>query len=281
MILLVGVKEDNVVKYFRDYLDSVEVPYKFLDLSEVGSRIVFDSSGLHFGDSEFFEYASFVGVLNRLAGLSSADRLRYPKLAVSVEWLCYLLEYEFRKVANRLSTGMVNNSKPYQLDFIGNLLLKPESHVFANTLIKKKDSVGSGYIYKSTSSIRSIVKKVVDVRKKARCPVFVQKLIQGRNIRVHVVNESCFPLQVEASAIDYRYDNNPIFTEAELPKDICNKCVKISKKHGYVFTGIDLIRTEDNKYYFLEANPSPGYSYFEGFMEKPRISEALCHYFMS
>lgn len=58
-----------------------------------------------------------------------------------------------------------------------------------------------------------------------------------------------------------------------MPTELEQKCIAISRYLGLNFAGIDLI-DQDGEYFFLEANPSPGFSFYEYKAYQP-ISEAI------
>jgi glutathione synthase/RimK-type ligase-like ATP-grasp enzyme len=48
-----------------------------------------------------------------------------------------------------------------------------------------------------------------------------------------------------------------------VPVEVAQKCISLNQKLGLGFSGIDLMRTPDDKWFCYEVNPSPAYSYFE------------------
>jgi D-alanine-D-alanine ligase-like ATP-grasp enzyme len=55
----------------------------------------------------------------------------------------------------------------------------------------------------------------------------------------------------------------------QLPADIARRCVELSKHLDLPLSGIDLRRCADGRYVCFEANPSPGFVYFEPFPDHP------------
>jgi glutathione synthase/RimK-type ligase-like ATP-grasp enzyme len=93
------------------------------------------------------------------------------------------------------------------------------------------------------------------------CPTYFQQYIAGTNVRVHVVGKDVFAVEITSDAIDYRRDTYDMFP-ASLPKAIAEKCRIVSKTLGLLAAGIDLIRSADGEWYFLEANPSPAFTFY-------------------
>jgi glutathione synthase/RimK-type ligase-like ATP-grasp enzyme len=138
-------------------------------------------------------------------------------------------------------------------------------------------------IFKSLSSVRSIVQRVDEEALRRldllpNCPTQFQECVDGVDVRVHTVGKRYFATQIVSGASDYRYAGRQgaeIEIEAtELPDDIAAACIGVTKALGLVVAGIDLRRTPDGRYYFFEANPSPGFIFYERATRQP-ISEAI------
>jgi glutathione synthase/RimK-type ligase-like ATP-grasp enzyme len=93
------------------------------------------------------------------------------------------------------------------------------------------------------------------------CPTYFQQYIAGTNVRVHVVGKDVFAVEITSDAIDYRRDTHEMFPTS-LPEAIAEKCRIVSRALGLLAAGIDLIRSADGKWYFLEANPSPAFTFY-------------------
>jgi glutathione synthase/RimK-type ligase-like ATP-grasp enzyme len=108
-------------------------------------------------------------------------------------------------------------------------------------------------------------------------------MIDGFNLRVHVIGEKLYGTQILTSAVDYRYaiqqGSSTKLKPYELTVDLIEKCLKLGKVCELAFMGIDLIINEEDVY-CLEVNPSPGYSYYQKITKQP-ISEALGEYLMN
>jgi glutathione synthase/RimK-type ligase-like ATP-grasp enzyme len=188
-------------------------------------------------------------------------------------------------VINRSDPSATNNSKPYQLTVIQEAGLRiPETFISNDSgaagrfLSENPDS-----IYKSISSVRSIVRRVSDAHRASLddvkwCPTLFQRLVPGTNYRAHVLNGDVLAVRLESSEVDYRYARTTMVA-AELPADVVRKCQRLNSMLGLHFSGIDLMRTPDDEWYCFEVNPSPGYSYFEQGSGQ-QISAALARFMM-
>jgi len=277
MILLIGIKEDPTLNYFSQYLQKRNEKFYFLDQSELGIKINVDTSTIYTSNMKL-ELKEITGIFNRVTGLN--PNVTYPNYRYAQMSLLYhLIESSDAKVANKLVPGSTNFSKPFQLNLISTKKLRiPRSYIVANAYLPIFEEE---VIYKSVSSERSIVQKLTsnDLEKPVTAPVLFQAFIKGDNIRVHVVNDQVFPLKISTKSVDYRYAKGEInFDLIELPREIAQECISITKECGLIFSGVDLIKSSKHNYYVLEVNPSPGYSYFEKEMSSEKISEALLNY---
>ena len=79
-------------------------------------------------------------------------------------------------------------------------------------------------IYKSMSSVRSIVKELKASSLEAvekLGPVFFQQRIVGQNIRAHVIGAKTVACMIRSDGVDYRYAASTIEPVA-LPQEIAN-----------------------------------------------------------
>ena len=138
-------------------------------------------------------------------------------------------------------------------------------------------------IYKSVSSVRSIVRRLERkdlprTESVRNCPTQFQEWVEGVDIRVHTVGDEVFATELVSTASDYRYasrsGDSVSATAIDIPPDIAAACIAMTKSVGLVISGIDLRRTPDDRYYCFEMNPSPGFLFYERATGQP-ISEAV------
>jgi hypothetical protein len=189
------------------------------------------------------------------------------------------------RVANRPAAMYSNNSKPYQLQ-----LIQAQGWSVPPTLVTNDPAALAEFrarhgriIYKSISGIRSIVSEwtagdAAQLSRLDRLPTQFQALISGTNVRVHVVAERVFATEICSDALDYRYASREgrdiCMRPLDLPPEIEERCIRLTRSLGLVFSGIDLKRDLDGCWYCFEVNPSPGYSYFQDQAGQP-IADAL------
>lgn len=178
------------------------------------------------------------------------------------------------RILNRPWDMLSNLSKPYQAQIIASAgFLVPPTCITNNPgrVMRFKKSY-TNLIFKSISSVRSIVKeldhdRLKDLHKIQYLPTQFQQKLRGTNIRVHVVGDVLFATKAESSVVDYRYagreNEDCNLSSHQLPARIEKGCFQLSKLLNLPLCGIDLFKTDDNKYYCFEVNPSPGYSYYQ------------------
>ncbi len=188
--------------------------------------------------------------------------------------LLYWMDMTEVRLLNPPWTMGSNMSKPYQSQLIKEAGFKiPPTCISSRkeTLQPFRESY-QPLIYKSISSVRSIVKELQQkdeplLDKLQYLPTQFQQKLTGINIRVHVVGDAIFPTKIETAVTDYRYarreNKTARLSACKLPPKIAKNCFELSRRLGLTLCGIDLFLTDDGEYYCFEVNPSPGYSYFQ------------------
>lgn len=183
-------------------------------------------------------------------------------------------------VVNRPSAMASNNSKPYQTE-----LIRAAGFDVPDTLVTTDAAAVRAFwkkhgtvIYKSISGIRSIVsrlrpehrEKLPDV---SHCPTQFQEHVEGTDIRVHVVGDAVFGCEILSDADDYRYPScegaDPQVRSWRVPDDLAGRCRRLAAALDLAVAGIDLRRTPQGLFYCFEANPSPGFSFYEDATGQP------------
>ena len=218
-------------------------------------------------------------------GRRPADASAAARILTFHELLLTWLEGASCRVANRPSASGSNLSKPYQAQLIAAAGLAVPDTLVTNDprLAAQEVDTHDEVIFKSTSSVRSIVRRV-DGARRARLdrvralPTQFQPRLLGPDVRVHVVGSEVFATEVVTSAVDYRYAGRDglaaTFRPVELPEEVADACRRVADALELPFCGIDLKRLEDGRHVCFEVNPSPGYSYYQDHTGQP-IAAAL------
>jgi hypothetical protein len=188
-------------------------------------------------------------------------------------------------IVNRPSAMASNNSKPYQTE-----LIRAAGFDVPDTLVTTDISAVLSFwnkhgtvIYKSISGIRSIITRLrPEHREKfpdvSHCPTQFQEYIEGTDIRIHVVGDEVFGCEILSEADDYRYPSGQSagvqVQSWRVPDDLARRCRRLATALNFAVAGIDLRRTSAGRFYCFEANPSPGFSFYEEATGQP-VGEAI------
>lgn len=171
-------------------------------------------------------------------------------------------------VLNRPGPAAGNATKPAQSRVAATFgFLIPDSLLTNDQAAARAFAARHGQvIYKGAGGSRTITGLLdpADAGRLARlatCPTYLQRYIAGSNVRVHVVGADVFAVEVDSDAVDYRRHVTGL-RPVSLPSDVADACRALTAELGLRLAGIDLIRTPTGDWYFLEANTSPGFSFY-------------------
>ena len=302
MILLCGIPTEEPLARVGLELAELDVPYRFFNQrSTVTSDFSFEvgSDGLtgtvEIGP-ETFGLRDISAVYTRLmdyrylpelAGLPAAAPEREQCRQVH-DALSSWIEITPARVVNRAAAMASNNSKPYQAQLIRSVgMAVPETLITNQPDLVRDFVVEHGrVIYKSISGTRSIVQEL-DHNGLSRlddigwCPVQFQALVEGVDVRVHVIGEQVHATRVSSEATDYRYASaSGTFARLEptrLSDPVAAQCVALTALLGLRFSGIDLRITPAGEVVCFEVNPCPAYAYYEGHTGQPIARSLALH----
>jgi len=176
-------------------------------------------------------------------------------------------------IVNRPQYIATNASKPYQAARIREVGFEiPKTLVTTDPEAAKEFfETHREIIYKSVSSQRSVVARLTKERAQdldniSSCPTQFQEWIKGNDYRVHVVADECFACEIVSAADDYRFTNDQQvqLRAHNLPERIAILCRKLARDLNLPVAGIDLRRTDDDRWFCFEANPVAGFAYYQG-----------------
>lgn len=283
-ILILGSRGDPVIVHFLNFISKNELKeckFIFIDQDQFGKSVHLTDKRWFFSKNKSLDHNDIHGVWNRLLTNKFSNKCLDSCVYRNIVAYCYFLMDEvYPKVLSRPKDAMSNCAKLYQSSILSLKNIKfTESVIFANVIDVVLGNP-SKWIFKSMSGVRSIVKPVADSsfskgrRISVSEPVLFQRRIDGDNIRVHVIGEEVFSTRCRSNVLDYRYGDTKL-DYVDIPHDIKKECITISVFLNLPFVGIDLI-LKNSEYTFLEANPAPGYCYFED--SSYPISSALARY---
>jgi hypothetical protein len=116
------------------------------------------------------------------------------------------------------------------------------------------------------------------LRELAQAPVQFQELIEGVDIRVYVIGADLFAAEIRSSTLDFRADPHAEIVPLKLPDTVMEDCFLLAKTLGLAMSGIDIRKTPEGEYVFLEGNPAPMFIHFEnrtGYPISDRLADML------
>lgn len=110
-------------------------------------------------------------------------------------------------------------------------------------------------------------------------PVIFQEYIEGVDLRIIVVGDRIFAAEIDARKTSYPVDMRMVIGEAsmkpiELPSDLQDMILRFMRVLGLVYGAIDMRRTDEGFFVFLEVNPAGQWLFVEERTGQP-ISQAM------
>ncbi len=259
-VIVLGCKNDYTFHYFKTISENLKK--KKDEIHYLYYEDIFKKW------SYYYEQDKFIFKIDNKKVLPSALYHRGVMIEGVADWnhplilIQTIFNFSNMKVVTRPYDQFRNTSKPFQQITTLQSIQTP----FTSIIKKYKTSLPKKSVVKSISSVRSIVVdeniyKQWNAEALSHLPVQFQEKIDGKNIRVHVVDDEVFAHEVHIQGgVDYRY-NKPQYTPIQLPQSVIEVCQELRQRENNLLVGIDLIY-KNKKYYCLEVNPSPGWGHF-------------------
>lgn len=140
------------------------------------------------------------------------------------------------------------------------IICKPISETPFFSSLLENDIVESLILYTKSFTADEIEEEIPTTFFKS---LFQQQIIKEFEIRVFYLNDTCYSMAIfsqndKQTQVDFRNynDSKPNRTVPfKLPKEVEENVKKFCRKAGYTIGSLDLIKSRDGKYYFLEINP--------------------------
>jgi hypothetical protein len=272
MIGIAGTKADPVMVHFAARCVLGDVPFAVLDLMETSAagdwRLSTPPDSADFvSGAERVRLADLTGLYIRpiYLGRTPQHAARWHGL---MEGLGAWVDEAGLTVVNRLGSHQLNGYKPAHYAWLSARgLLVPPSLLSADPR-RVREFIGGG---------RAVVKPVCGTRATTReirpgdlgrladsqGPVLVQRLIEGDDVRAHVVGDAVIACRFSSTTVDYRSDREATKEVLDIPSDLASLLVARTAEQGLVFAGWDFKLDQDGTYWCLECNPMPGYSFYD------------------
>jgi len=298
MILLWGLQSDETLAWVGYWLREKGAGVYFLDHSAIDRTRMSYSAAAAASNYQLYHDDEPIALDKVTAAyLRPYDFRQYPQFqqepaltesAIQVHNLMNSWsETTTARVINPPSAEATNHSKVFQSRLIHQTTGLPVPPTLISnhweTIRQFAQEHGGTLVYKSLSCIRSVAKQIIygelQERQDPIAPALFQKKITGTNVRVHVVGLSTFACAIHTDVLDYRYGPRMI-QEMTLPPHIHDKCLSLTRHLGLQLAGIDLIVTSAGEWYCLEANPNPGFSFYDTSKDQP-IARAVAELLLS
>jgi len=283
MIVVAGTPAEDPVRRLLEAADTAGIEVVLLDETSAADwdlRVAGGPDGVHArlvdGGREV-DLAGATGLYLRLTVPRRAgpepDPLEQQRRDAALSLVAAWADVAPLRVANRPRAMASNGSKPYQAALIRSLGLAVPPTLVTNDPAAVREFQGEHgrLVYKSASGIRSIVHELTaarsaDLGRVRHLPTQFQRLLEGTNVRVHVVGGAVFACEIGSATIDYRYREGgepAVMRPVELPPEVAERCVAVATALDLPLAGIDLLRDGEGRWWCFEVNPSPAYSCFE------------------
>jgi hypothetical protein len=297
MVLLWGVPSDPPIAAVEKILRCGRAPYAFLDEravldtelklrfdGQIGGTLCVNGDSLQLEDITAVYPRPYDLELIQSVSAAGPESPEFRHATALHHALSIWLDLTPALVLNRPRDMALNYSKPYQA-----MLIRASGFPSPETLLTTDTSAvhdfrkeHDGVIYKSVSSIRSIVSQLrpeddVRLASVAWCPTQFQQRITGTELRIHIIGDELFACEIVTKADDYRYatlsGNTLEILPYTLSEDCAAKCRSVVAAMNFTIAGVDL-RCEKGTWYCFEVNPSPGFMYYQEQTGQP-IDEAI------
>ncbi|MFJ9820104.1 RimK family alpha-L-glutamate ligase [Streptomyces sp. NPDC101151] len=278
MIYAVGVATDGTLAHFTTEAADRSAEVTLVDLGDLvhrGSwRLALPDDGdswILVGDQRH-DLGPEDGYFCRLADLSAfeddaARTVRWRSLMAS---LTAWLDRVPGVVVNRPGAAGDNGSKPlHEVTLARHGFDVPESLTSSDPARLRAFAGGGPAIVKALSGVRADSRLVApaefDDFVPQQGPVHLQRYVAGSDVRVHVLGDELHAEEAVCAAVDYR--TAPLdeveFRPHHLPSGLATRIAACTRGLGLAFAGWDLKRDTDGRYWCLEANPMPGYDWYD------------------
>jgi len=285
VIGLAGSKADPVMVHTAAHCVRHEVPFAVIDLVDTASRgswslTVPPDAGDHVSGDEEVRLAELSGIYVRAIRLG--DDTGAHRWRGLVDGFTAWLGERPIPVVNPPGAHVLNSYKPAHYAWLAERgLAVPASLVTARARDAADFLAGGRAVVKPLCGTRATTRELDLERLEGRDdlggPVMVQRLVQGDDVRAHVIGGEVIACRFRSDQIDYRSDRSAERCVTRLPDDLAHRLTTLSAEQGLVFAGWDFKVDADEEYWVLECNPMPGYSFYDRVADGA-IAAALVRY---
>jgi glutathione synthase/RimK-type ligase-like ATP-grasp enzyme len=288
MILIITHKQDYTADFVINKLNKQKIAYKRLNCEDILLKD-FSLSLENEYKYDLLEESKYSSVwfrrtkLPEIHGLDGADKMYvldeidsfFKNLFTSIpsKWLSLpssvyeaenkILQLRIAKeIGFNVPATLITNSKERLTRFYdecgGEMILKPISQT--------RIQYGKSASFIFTNPVTSEVMERINEYDLTPC-IYQKKIEKEYEIRITVIENEVFSAAVysqtdEQTKNDWRKKKLD-FHKVEIPNDLKEKCISIVKRLNLGFGAIDIIKSVDDNYYFLEINPNGQWAWIE------------------
>ena len=301
-LLGIGVAADDTFRYLLRRMRERGSHVDALDLVHLTLRgnVSFSlqdplSSYLEFGGASY-HLAEYTGIVARVIDVSSSApspllATKYRATASAITEMLQGAHLANFKVVSPIGENQTNFSKILHIaNLASNVELKVPRTLVTNdpneveAFLEKCDGK---VVVKGVSSHKTWARRYIPQADSPRltllrnCPILLQEMIEGPDVRVHVANGVGFAEQIVSADIDYRRTRGNVYRSIDLPKRVQRSCLELARAMDLPLIGIDFkVCARSDRWWFLEANSQPCYQGYDR-RANEKISDALYAYLMS
>jgi RimK-like ATP-grasp domain len=283
VIGIAGTRADPVLVHFATRCVLGDVPFAVLDLVDASAagdwRLSVPPHPADFvSGTETVRLADLTGLYIRPIYLGTTPRhvARWQGL---MEGLGAWIDEADLLVINRPRGNQLNSVKPAHYAWLSaNGLLVPPSLLTADPRRVRRFVAAGRTVVKPVCGTRATTREIragdLDRLAQSEGPVLVQRMVEGDDVRVHVVGDTVIACRFSSATVDYRSDRKAERSVADIPTELARLLVAKTAEQGLIFAGWDFKVDRRGTYWCLECNPMPGYSYYDRVCDGA-ISDAL------
>lgn len=279
MILAIGSSGEKTISYFVEKANEAGVTVAFFDtrrlLGDCGVEVTAGQGDLRIRiDDDEYDLSKYNAIYSRAMCAQRAPAPKMAKIGIILDQILGFLNFSDQLIVNRPVAGIENSSKLVQLWKLKEIGFKVPATILTNSSkFAERTFLPDGrWISKGCSGMRTIA-DILDVGRYSRLafldtvPVLMQRFIRGVDIRLNYICGEIVALRIESREVDYRYADRSDLTvslQTDIPLFIQHAVRHYCQNAGLNFSGLDFkIDKETGEWYVLEANPMPGFDYFD------------------
>ena len=299
MILILGSNEEAHAKYIFDKLKAKNIDVEYIDTRQYPESLFLSYSPNNILEGSFIKINNKKVYVKDIKGVywRWSYGIKYQNISNTDQNANMIVQKECKSALdslfhitkntcnwlNPITAIEMHKNKAYQLSLMSKNNIRTPKTLITNDFESMREfyeTNNKNVIYKPVAG-GAYTKKLAEEdflpeRKEQLkyCPITLQECIDGEDVRVYAFKNKFFAGIIKANSLDFREDKNAEIIRIKLPKEVKSDCKKVLKLFDLNYSGIDIRKTKDDEFVFIEANPAPMFGYFEKVTGYP-ISDTL------